>query len=296
MGQHEASAGRWVVVLAGGDGQRLRDYSMTAFGERRPKQFCHFGEEQTLLTRTVARARQVVPEDHILVVIQRAHRGLARESLVAFPRVRLVEQPCNRDTLPGLALPLLHIVREDPGALVMVLPSDHHVEDSEAFVHALNAAAARVVAEPGAVALLGAAPEGCDADYGWILPARGCEGSWSAVAAFREKPSPAEATWLARAGARINTLVLAARASRLVRMVAEARPDWVEALTRGLVDEEALELAYRDLPPANFSHEVLEHAVGVLRLADLGEVGWSDVGTPTRLDRVFGSAGLRAAS
>lgn len=100
---------------------------------------------------------------------------------------------------------------------------------------------------------------------------------------------------LARAGARINTFVLAATVARLVRLVAWARPDWHGGLSRGLDDPEGMDHVYRVLAPANFSREVLERVVPSLRLAPIGDVGWTDIGTPDRLERTFGAASALAA-
>lgn len=279
---------RWAIVLAGGDGRRLEEHTRQTFGEARPKQFCTFGGGESLLAGTVRRALALVNEDRVLVVIQQAHRALAEEALAAFPTARLVAQPRNRDTLPGLTLPLLRIFDEDPGALIYVLPADHHVVDGPGFATALVAAADRVVAEPGTVAVLGAHPRGPEEGFGWLVPCAGCEGSFSAVSAFREKPGGAELGALLKLGASINTFVLVARAAKLLRLVAMNRPDWFEALFASYADEEALVRAYEVLGPANFSHEVLERCVCCLRLAPLGDVGWTDIGTPERLELAFG--------
>lgn len=292
----------WAIILAGGDGRRLEEHARQHYGEARPKQFCAFGGGESLVARTVLRALRLVPEERVLVVIQRAHRAFAEEALDAFPHLRPVVQPGNRDTLPGLMLPLLHVLQEDPGALVYVLPSDHVVANEEGFAAALMAAAHRVVAEPGAVAILGVYPAGSQDDYGWVLPQPGCEGSFSAVAAFREKPGRAELAALQSRGAAVNTFVLVARAAKLLRLVAWYCPDWFLALVAGHRDLEALDRAYEQLGPANFSREVLERCPCCLRLAPLGDVGWTDIGTPERLDQVFdpprpirGAKGTRSA-
>ena len=44
----------WSVILAGGDGVRLRSLTRATTGEARPKQFCPLLDGETLLERTVA--------------------------------------------------------------------------------------------------------------------------------------------------------------------------------------------------------------------------------------------------
>lgn len=46
----------WVIVLAGGSGERLRSVTTTAMGESIPKQFCRLGGRTSMLGMTLARA------------------------------------------------------------------------------------------------------------------------------------------------------------------------------------------------------------------------------------------------
>jgi hypothetical protein len=64
---------RWAVILAGGDGVRLRSMTRGITGDERPKQFCALVTEDTLLTETRRRVAQTVPAHRTLVVVNRAH-------------------------------------------------------------------------------------------------------------------------------------------------------------------------------------------------------------------------------
>src|SRR2546428_3410918 len=151
----------WALLLAGGDGRRLRPLTRQIAGDPRPKQFCAILDGETLLDRTRRRADLFTRPDQHVVVVSREHepyyRGLAGELAPA----RLVEQPRNAGTAPGIIYPLLRI-RELAGddVPVAIFPSDHYVSDDGAFitavVHALAVARARPerLAPPGA----GAAP------------------------------------------------------------------------------------------------------------------------------------------
>lgn len=272
----------WTIVLAGGDGKRLESACIGRYGYARPKQYCDFDGRGTLLDRTLGRAAQVAGERHIVVVTTRAHRREADEVLSRWPTVARVEQPRNADTTAGIILPLLHVLSQDPGATVVLFPSDHQVRDEAAFTRAA-ARAAKVASVRDCVVLLGAEPDGPEEDYGWIVPGSEASAGDCVVQSFREKPPREEIESLLDAGALLNTFVLAAPAYRLVDLVASYAPASWTLLSGAWDSAKALERAYEKLPRSSFSRDVLERARG-LRVLPVA-AGWSDIGTPYRLRR-----------
>jgi mannose-1-phosphate guanylyltransferase len=100
----------WALILAGGDGWRLQPLTETITGGPRPKQFCPLMEGETLLDHTRRRADLLVRGDRQVVVVTRkheAHYQYLREELAPG---RLVVQPANRGTGPGIVYPLLRIL------------------------------------------------------------------------------------------------------------------------------------------------------------------------------------------
>ena len=71
---------RWGIVLAGGDGVRLRELTEWVWGDHRPKQFCPLLGERTLLEETRHRAERSVPPEQILYSVTRTHEEIGRES------------------------------------------------------------------------------------------------------------------------------------------------------------------------------------------------------------------------
>lgn len=277
----------WGVVLAGGEGKRLEQASVARYGVPRPKQFCDYGEGRTLLASTIQRARNIVPEERVAVITSRAHRVLAEECLVPYPQVRRVEQPCNRETTAGILLPLLDIMEDCPSARVVIMPSDHHIQDEARFVEVVRTALLALLDDPGAVFLLGAPPDDGGEGFGWIVPNEIPGEAFPRVASFREKPALAEIPDLIAAGALRNTFVMVAHAAAITGMVQEHVPGWYDALAQGPRRPAILDRAYGSLPPSNFSQDVLAPARDRLRVLSLGDVGWDDIGTPARLARAF---------
>lgn len=282
-----ATAESYAVVLAGGDGTRLRDVTQQLYGYARPKQFCRLGSDLSLLEETVVRAlRFAGSPERVLVVTSRPHRAEVEECLENWPTVVRVEQPRNLDTTPGVLLPLLHVLARDPHANVLMLPSDHHISDDAAFVDPLRDAADRLADSPETVLLAGALLREVEPDLGWIVPGAVEAGGWRQVARFVEKPPEAEAIRLHGTGALANTFAFLSRADALARLFRRFAPQWWSALAEAVFDTHALERLYRSMPAANFSRDVLAQAIDHLGVVTLDEVYWCDIGTPERLSAV----------
>ena len=149
------SGKRWGVILAGGDGTRLRRLTRLICGDDRPKQFCPLVGETTLVEQTRIRAERSVPAEQILFPLSRSHEVFyAREAGVR-PSQRIV-QPENKGTAPPILWSLLSIEQLDKDAVVAILPCDHHYSEERAFSEALETAFGVASQRVGSVVLLGA--------------------------------------------------------------------------------------------------------------------------------------------
>jgi mannose-1-phosphate guanylyltransferase len=181
----------WGVILAGGDGVRLRSMTRSIAGDDRPKQFCPLVSEETPLTATRRRAALAVPAHRTLVVVNRAHERFYTP-LLADLRTRLVvAQPENRGTAPAILYALLVLAARQAAAdAVVFYPSDHFVSDDAAFSGQIEEAFVRTARRPDLVTLLGIAPDRTEPGYGWIEPGEQVAGvlSQRQVRRFWEKP------------------------------------------------------------------------------------------------------------
>lgn len=275
----------WSIILAGGEGMRLRGLTRALHGEDLPKQYAFIVGDQSLLQWTVKRALTWSAPEHIVVIVAGDQEMRARRQLEAFGPLRFVAQPRNLGTGPGILLPLAVVRGSSEAANVVVLPSDHFVRDEEPFRETI-ASSERRAREAGSVVVVGAVPDSPDPEYGWIVPRRDSAGLLY-VDCFEEKPDPAAAQRLLAKGALWNTFVLVSSARRLWDLGAEHLPVQARALEVFGEDwssqkRELLWQVYEDLPAGDFSRDVLEHAQG-LELVPLRECGWSDWGTPERV-------------
>ena len=280
----------WAIVLAAGEGRRLRGLTTTRSGLAIPKQFCSLEHGPSLLQDAIERAAGSADRRRICAVVAARHQRWWRGQLSGLPPQNIIVQPENRGTASGVLLPLLTILGRDPQARVVLLPSDHHVRDEWQLGQALRRAAAPPEADRPEVLLLGLEPRSADPQLGYIVPRRDPGRAHHGVQRFVEKPDPARAAALVDQGALWNTFIIAADGAALVRLFERRCPDILAAMRAAL--ESAAGAAqvnarlaglYPLLPELDFSRGVLEGQEPHLRVLPVPECGWSDLGTPDRV-------------
>jgi mannose-1-phosphate guanylyltransferase len=277
----------WAVVLAGGEGTWLGAPTSGEAPGAMPEQYRSYGRSEPMVMAAVKRALGLVPPSRVAVVVTERHRAHWEALLADLPPENVIVQPRCRGTAPGILLPVLEIFfRSRRTAELLILPADHYVAAEGLLREALVSAVRAARAPDRPVVLLGMSGEEPDADLGWILPLPGPERV--RVAAFVEKPDLDTAAELMRLGALVNSLMLAAQASRLLELYATALPDLLNAFVPVVLDgsdPRALEALYERIPSLDFSKEVLEGCPGGLSVLAAPSCGWVDLGTPARVAR-----------
>ena len=293
---------RWGVILAGGDGVRLRSLTRLVSGDDRPKQFSPLLEGRTLLAQTRMRIVESIDRDRTVFVLTRAHEPFYKKELERVPPHRMVVQPSNRGTLPAILWSLFRIVRNDERALVAFFPSDHHYSKEGEFMTGVASAFDLAEANKQSVILLGAAATHPEIEYGWIEPGATVTGPSGAglrpVERFWEKPSYQIAQSLLDRGCLWNTFVMVGSTTAFLGMVREASPTLYDAFEPMLslpdcsMETEMMQRIYDELPTADFSKQVLAVSTKRLAVASLDDIGWSDLGDPRRLVRTLFEKGI----
>ena len=162
----------WALVLAAGEGSRLRSLTRNEQGVVLPKQFCSLQGGPCLLQEALQRAASVAPLQRICSVVAEQHRQWWTPLLSYLPEQNVISQPQNKGTAYGILLPLLRILERDPDATVVLLPADHYLRDEEVMARSLRRAADLAQADRGSIYLLGVEPDEPDTELGYIVPRR----------------------------------------------------------------------------------------------------------------------------
>jgi mannose-1-phosphate guanylyltransferase len=293
---------RWGLVLAGGEGVRLRPLTRAISGDERPKQFCAVLDGQTLLEQTRRRlALEVSPARTLLVLTQR-HQRFYRPLLRGVPRGCAVVQPRDRGTAAAILYGLQRIATVAPTAAVAISPSDHWVSDDAGFMGQVAAAFTALRARPDLVVLLGVQPASAEPEYGWIEGGEPIPGTpLVRVVRFVEKPSAPAARALLEQGCLWNSFVMVGRVPAFLAMIRHAAPrlDVAFAAVRGALagprEGDAVRALYERLSPLGFSDGVLSGRPANLAVLPVRGVQWSDWGAPARVMATLAGLGVTPA-
>ena len=264
----------WVMVLAGGKGERFWPLSTT----RRPKPLLDLGTGRSLLLDTLIRAEKVVPRSHIRVVAGRQLTPAIRGEIKGYGGVGILQEPAARNTGPASLLATRGVWERDREALVLVLPSDHCVRGLAAFRRSVGQA--RQLAEQGYLVTFGVRPKGPATDYGYILRGDRLRPVGSQVRRFVEKPPVPAARRLIRRHALWNSGMFVWKAERFLEESVRCEPSfgrWLEAAARSGAGSTRVRRAFANLPPLPVDRAILERSSRVAVLE--AKFQWSDLGS-----------------
>lgn len=269
------------VILSGGSGSRLWPLSRAM----RPKQFLGVTEQQTLFQLTLARVQQLDGALSPIIVANHEHRFLAAEQarVLGVDPTAILLEPTGRNTAPAIAVAALQARANNTDPLILVMPSDHIIQDIAAFNTAV--ALARDAASDGLLVTFGIVPDRAETGYGYVMAGDLLKPAGvHQVARFVEKPDLETAQAYVASGQYCwNSGMFMFRASVFLEELAAHRPDIREGA------EKAWHNAHRDLefirldkeafaacPSESVDYAVMEKTRNAAMVSL--DAGWNDVG------------------
>jgi mannose-1-phosphate guanylyltransferase / mannose-6-phosphate isomerase len=271
------------VILSGGSGTRLWPMSRAHY----PKQFLPLTSERSLLQEAVKRVASDPRFAAPLFVANDEHRFILAEQVRALDvkPMAIVLEPFGRNTAPAACVAAIALTASEPDALMLVMPSDHAIDDLKSFYGAIDRAAA--AARTGRLVTFGIEADRPETGYGYIkrgAPLGGCDGVFD-LGAFVEKPDKAHAeTYLAAGDYCWNSGIFLFPAKLYLDELQRLAPDMVAACRKALStakrDIDFLRLdkeAFGKAENKSIDYAVMEHTshAAVVPVS----MGWSDAGT-----------------
>jgi len=290
---HYSVSRSWGIVLAGGEGRRLKHFIKSEFGKECPKQFCAIIGRRSMFRHTIDRAELLIPDERLLTVVNREHLAYAVEDIQYRAKDTVFIIPSNRETAPSILLPLLSIHKKDPDATVAIFPSDHFILEEDIFMDYVSAALEFVKVMKEYIVTLAVTPFNAQSGYGWIMKGDVLHHSgrlrFYTAKHFWEKPDYNEAMKIFKEGCLVNTMIMVGKVQLFINLFREHTPALFNQGLRikhalGSRDEtEVIEEAFNSVPPINFSQTILQNISHQLCVLPMSNIYWSDWGEEDRI-------------
>jgi mannose-1-phosphate guanylyltransferase len=226
----------------------------------------------------------MLPIDHIYVCTCREYLEMSREQLPDVPERNFIVEPINRNTAPSVAWAAMRILKREPEANVIVLPSDQMVLNEASFTHSVELGFS-YVAENDVLMVMGVKPTRPEPGYGYIqMGDLSCKPEVYAVKSFTEKPEREFATMFMNSGEFYwNTGIFLSKVSHLLKSFEQIFPDVLRKLRYERIEytyEEEMEFVaknYPRYPNLSIDYAILEQCRNVFVMQC--DFGWADLGT-----------------
>lgn len=270
----------YAVLMAGGVGSRFWPVSTSDY----PKQFHDMlGTGDTLIQKTFKRLNKFVPTENILILTNERYNDLVLEQLPLVKQEQVVLEPAMRNTAPCILYAALKIQKKNPDAVMIVAPSDHWIEDEDAFAKNVTACFTKCE-EEDVLCTLGIKPTFPNTGFGYIEFEKEGASDLKKVNQFREKPNYETAKeFLAQGNFLWNAGIFMWGAGTIVNAFQKFQPEQYQLFAEGIscynTNDEAdfIKENYPKAENISIDYAILEQSKSIYVLP--ATFDWNDLGT-----------------
>ena len=275
------------VILLGGSGTRLWPVSR----KNHPKQFLNLTGDQTLLQATLSRLDDIESLDSSIIICNEEHRFTTAEQLTEMNRELgdIILESVSKNTAPAVAIGALRALQNHDDALLLVLPADHVIRNTSAFVEAVEIAARAAI--DNKLVTFGIVPNKPETGYGYLKRGKKIESSSEnddkiyKVEKFVEKPCLKTAKEYIDSGNYYwNSGMFLFKASVFLKELSQFQPNIVKSCTESLEksdhDLDFIRLdkqSFTQCPSDSIDYAVMEKTKNVVTVPL--DADWNDVGS-----------------
>ncbi|WP_303318199.1 mannose-1-phosphate guanylyltransferase [Flavivirga abyssicola] len=270
----------YAILMAGGVGSRFWPVSTQDF----PKQFHDMlGTGDTLIQKTFHRLAKLIPEENIFILTNERYNDLVLEQLPSVTKRQVVLEPAMRNTAPCILYASLKIQKENPDAVMIVAPSDHWIEDENAFSENVQQAF-NFCSKNNALMTLGIQPTFPNTGYGYIEFDKTSAEAIKAVSQFKEKPVYEVAKqYIAQGNFLWNAGIFMWSVQSVVEAFKNNQPELFALFENGIevyntdFEDDFIRDHYGKAENISVDYAIMEKSTNVYVIA--AEFDWNDLGT-----------------
>jgi mannose-1-phosphate guanylyltransferase len=280
----------YAIIMSGGVGARFWPRSR----KHRPKQFLRTVGAKTMIQMTVDRIRKIVPMERIYIVTNQEYIGTLEAQIPEILPENILIEPMNRDTATCIGLAAIHLLKKDPDAVMIILPSDHLIFEQDEFVDTIGNAIT-LAKETHSLITMGIKPTRPETAYGYIEAGKPLDSYNCAVYTakrFIEKPNKVKAVEFINKGTYLwNSGMFVWEASVLMEEVKRFLPELYDHFMKishslGTKEEpHILYQVYQEIDGISIDYGIMERSTKVLVIE--ADFKWDDIGSWTALERFF---------